>query len=81
MLTLAPTATRIELPLLRPALLELLPGCDAWLDRCLGVDALSLSLRNRPVALLPATALDQPALNSHLFRLRYSRRLAPKRRA
>lgn len=79
--TLTPIATQIAVPLLRPALVELLPGCDAWLDRCLGVDALSLSLRNRPVALLPATAFDQPALNSHLFRLRSHRRLAPKRRA
>ena len=61
----------VVLPETRPSILD--PGLDSepWIGFCCCSDNLCLFLYNRPIAIIPASALDYFALNSRLSQLRH----------
>ena len=61
----------IQVPEVRPSILDPALESDPWIDCCPCSDTLALFVHNRPVALFPGSSLECISLNIRLNQLRH----------
>jgi hypothetical protein len=64
-------ATLLNIPEMRPSLLDPELGSEPWVDSCRREQLLILFLLNRPIALMAGSSLDHISLNRQLEKLRH----------
>jgi hypothetical protein len=67
-----------DLPETRPSFLDPDLDSEPWIEACRYEPLLVLFLLNRPIALMPGSALDHVSMNTRLDQLRHR---TPRRRA